>query len=312
MYHKADFKIWNVFITKAKNATFLFHRDFMEYHKDRFNDFSLMVFEQEKLIAVLPANKVGNEVFSHQGLTYGGLVLENSIGGALVEIIFQQILDFLNKNLIANLYLKPIVSIYQKAAAFEMEYLLVLKGATLYRRDMNLAINFSHPVLISKSKLKHHKKDAALVLVVKKEFEFEKFWNSVLIPRLKEKYQVNPVHSLPEIQSLAQKFPDNIFQYNVYLDDEILAGITIFHFGNVIKSQYGATTSKGEKYRALDFLFINLIAHYKEKATYFDMGTVNENNGKTINYGLLKQKEELGCSIYTLDFYKISTNCQIS
>ena len=34
------------------------------------------------------------------------------------------------------------------------------------------------------------------------------------------------------------------------------------------------------------------------------MGTVTEENG-TYNKGLLKQKEELGCSIYTQDFYEL-------
>ena len=68
-YQESDYTNWNSFIGQAKNATFLFHRDFMEYHKDRFEDFSLMIFEGEKLVAVLPANRVGDIVFSHQGLT---------------------------------------------------------------------------------------------------------------------------------------------------------------------------------------------------------------------------------------------------
>ena len=48
-YQENDYEIWNAFIGQAKNATFLFHRDFMEYHKDRFEDFSLVIFEDEKL-----------------------------------------------------------------------------------------------------------------------------------------------------------------------------------------------------------------------------------------------------------------------
>ncbi|MFT7164355.1 MAG: hypothetical protein ACI9CZ_000928, partial [Flavobacterium sp.] len=73
-YQESDYANWNAFIGQAKNATFLFHRDFMEYHKDRFQDNSLIVSYKDKWIGVMPANKVGNETFSHQGLTYGGLV----------------------------------------------------------------------------------------------------------------------------------------------------------------------------------------------------------------------------------------------
>lgn len=68
-YKSEDKVIWNEFVSTAKNATFLFNRDFMDYHKDRFEDFSLMCFEKEKLVGVLPANILGDTVYSHQGLT---------------------------------------------------------------------------------------------------------------------------------------------------------------------------------------------------------------------------------------------------
>ena len=74
-YTSKDFAIWNAFSSTAKNATFLFHRDFMEYHQDRFQDFSLLVFEEDKLVSILPANRVGDTVFSHQGLLMVDLFL---------------------------------------------------------------------------------------------------------------------------------------------------------------------------------------------------------------------------------------------
>ena len=49
-YESKDYQDWNAFIGKAKNATFLFNRDFMEYHKERFDDFSLLIFVDEKLV----------------------------------------------------------------------------------------------------------------------------------------------------------------------------------------------------------------------------------------------------------------------
>jgi hypothetical protein len=91
-YEAKDYSLWNTFINEAKNATFLFHRDFMEYHKDRFDDFSLMVFDKEKLVAILPANRVGDTVFSHQGLTYGGLIYSDKLKLAGVLNVFQTVL----------------------------------------------------------------------------------------------------------------------------------------------------------------------------------------------------------------------------
>lgn len=64
------------FIATATNATFLHNRDYMEYHSDRFEDFSLMAYDNHShLIGVLPANRTNNELWSHQGLTYGGWLM---------------------------------------------------------------------------------------------------------------------------------------------------------------------------------------------------------------------------------------------
>ncbi|MFV8442799.1 FemAB family protein [Flavobacterium sp. LB2P44] len=303
-YRESDCKNWNAFIGEAKNATFLFHRDFMEYHKDRFEDFSLMIFENEKLVAVLPANRVGAIVYSHQGLTYGGLVYSHKINGEKVAAILDSLLSFFKENRILSFYYKPIPLFYASKGNAELDFFMLKKGAFLDKKEMNLAINLAMPLTISKSKLKHFRKKEQLDLELVEESHFKSFWESVLVPRLLEKFGSKPVHTLQEITVLKKKFPTNIKQFSVYYQDEIVAGITIFETETVVKSQYGATTKKGEELRALDFLFLNLIQKYKsEGKLFFDMGIVNAANQKGFHAGLLKQKEELGCSVYSQDFY---------
>jgi hypothetical protein len=298
--------LWNDFVTKAKNATFLFHRNFMEYHEDRFLDYSLIVETENKWVAVLPANSVENQVFSHQGLTYGGLVYDAKLDVEKVRLVVDSVFDFLRKQEKNNLIYKPILPFYTQNSSEEIAYFLFYNNAKLYRKDLNLAIDFTKKWSVSKSKMKHFRRISTLDLEIRQDQNFEVFWNAVLIPRLKEKHQTKPVHSLAEIKKLAHQFPENIVQYNVYFEDEIVAGITLFHFSNGIKSQYGATTILGEKMRALDFLFITLIEAFKDEVDFFDMGTVTEDNATGYNPGLLKQKEELGCSVYTQDFYTLS------
>jgi hypothetical protein len=298
--------LWNDFVTKAKNATFLFHRNFMEYHEDRFLDYSLIVETENKWVAVLPANSVENQVFSHQGLTYGGLVYDAKLDVEKVRLVVDSVFDFLRKQEKNNLIYKPILPFYTQNSSEEIAYFLFYNNAKLYRKDLNLAIDFTKKWSVSKSKMKHFRRISTLDLEIRQDQNFEVFWNVVLIPRLKEKHQTKPVHSLAEIKKLAHQFPENIVQYNVYFEDEIVAGITLFHFSNGIKSQYGATTILGEKMRALDFLFITLIEAFKDEVDFFDMGTVTEDNATGYNPGLLKQKEELGCSVYTQDFYTLS------
>ncbi|RZS91893.1 acetyltransferase (GNAT) family protein [Aquimarina brevivitae] len=299
-YTPAHYEQWNSFVADAKNGTFLFHRDFMEYHSDRFEDHSLLFFHKEQLRAVLPANRVGDTLYSHQGLTYGGLVLHDC-GGKTVRDIFQQLCTYLKGKGFKKLEVKAIPLFYHQQPANELYFEIIDKGGQLFRRDLNLAIDYRNELKIHKSKVKHFRKRQELGFTVLETPDVTPFWNEVLIPRLQEKHQVHPVHTVAEMNCLRSKFPKNIKQYEIWLDDKLLAGITTFETDTVVKSQYGATTALGEKHRALDYLFITLIEKYKDLGyRYFDMGTVTEGN-----MGLLKQKEELGCAIYTQDFYEL-------
>lgn len=299
-YQSEDAVIWNEFVANAKNATFLFHRNFMEYHSDRFHDFSLLIFdEKQNLKAILPANRVGDTLFSHQGLSYGGLVFEKKHNPILTSKIMDAVCLFLIENEFKEVQIKIIPIIYSELSTQEFDHYLFNSGATLSNREMNLIIDLRNSWNLSKSKLKHFRKSDPN-LEIREENDFSMFWEKVLTPRLSEKFNTKPLHSLNEIQYLKKKFNSNIMQFSVYFDEELVAGITIFKFGNVVKSQYGATTNTGEKLRALDFLFINLIEKFRDEEFYFfDMGTV------TNNEGLLNQKVELGCSVYNNDFYTL-------
>ena len=103
-YQSSHYEDWNTFVANAKNATFLFHRDFMDYHKERFEDYSLLVFDaKDKLVAVLPAHKIESTLYSHQGLTYGGLILNQKIILSQVILITKSILKYLQKSDISKL-----------------------------------------------------------------------------------------------------------------------------------------------------------------------------------------------------------------
>lgn len=307
-YQPDDYTIWNTLVTQSKNGTFLFHRDFMEYHQDRFEDFSLLVFDsQSKLTAIVPANIVENEVFSHQGLTYGGIVLKRNCGGHALKAILDAILQFLKNNSIRTFVVKSLPPFYSSIGNVGLDYFLFQSGAEIYRRDMNLMIDYSRPYQIHPSKVKQLKKFDGLDLVIREETSFKTFWEAVLIPRLEQRHKAKPVHTLAEIEKLKAFFPKKIRQFSIYEGRNILAGITVFEFDGGVKSQYGATTDRGEDLRAMDYLFMYLIEKFKnEGKKFFDMGIVNENEGKFYNAGLLKQKEELGCCIYNQDYYKIS------
>ena len=83
---------WNDFVAKSRQGTFLFDRNYMDYHQDRFHDHSLMIFYNGKLCALLPANEVVDKtLISHQGLTDGGLLTCNKMTAAITCQVFEAI-----------------------------------------------------------------------------------------------------------------------------------------------------------------------------------------------------------------------------
>lgn len=304
-YEPKDSDNWNAFIGQAKNTTFLCHRDFMDYHKDRFQDYSLIVFDKEKWIAVLPANSVGNEVFSHQGLSYGGLVYGEKIKLASVIAILKSVLCFLNENKIEKLQLKLVPSIYHQKPAEELNYAMFLAEAQLIRRDSLAVIDLTKKNSMSKLRKRGVQKGISNDFVIKEVDYFDDFWNEILIPNLAKKHQAKPVHSLQEITKLKASFPENIRQFNVYENEIIVAGTTIFESENVAHCQYISGNEDKNELGGLDLLFYHLITEVFQNKHFFDFGISNENQGRKLNNGLSYWKESFGASTIVHDFYEV-------
>lgn len=308
-YSSAYYSIWNEFVAQAKNATFLFHRDFMEYHQDRFEDYSLLIFDdKDKLVAVLPANRVEDKVYSHQGLTYGGFIFNDKIILSKTLEVVKETLIYLNEKGIKAINLKLVPTIYHKIPSNEIDYILFLLEAKLYRRDTIAIVDLENKLPISRIRKRGIDKGIKKGLVVREVESFEDFWNKILIPNLQNKYEAKPVHSLEEIIYLKSKFPKLIKQYNVYHDTEIVAGITVFEKERVIHPQYvSGNESFNNELGSLDFLYNHLINNVYASKKYFDFGISNENQGKNLNETLHYFKESFGARTINQDFYEVKT-----
>ncbi len=306
-YTSTDKQEWNDFVSKAKNATFLFHRDFMEYHQDRFDDYSLIIEDDKNWVAVLPANRVGDTLFSHQGLTYGGLIIKDKLKLEKVIFVLKNILKKLELDGFKILNTKEIPLIYCNGFTDEFSYALFLADAKTIRKDTLAVIDYSHPIKLSKDRLEGVKRGQKNHLIVKEENDFTSFWNTILIPNLSFKHQTKPVHSLDEIQNLKSKFPLHIRQFNVYKEDELVGGTTIFESENVAHSQYISANSSKNELGTLDFLHHHLITEVFKNRKFFDFGISNEEQGMKLNGGLSYWKESFGAYILTQDFYEVET-----
>jgi hypothetical protein len=277
----------------------------MDYHKDRFKDHSLLLYKKEKLIALFPANQRDNVLYSHQGLTYGGLLFNEHLKLRDVTQCLKLILEYLQGNTIEKLHIKLLPSIYNPIPFDEMQYLLFILEAKLARRDALSVVHMQHRPKLSKDRIAGNKRAVKHDLKIKEVDTFDEFWNEILIPNLHQKHGATPVHTLAEIQHLKAYFPNHIRQFNVYKGDTIVAGTTIFETKYVAHSQYISGNKDKNNLGSLDFLHLYLLNEVFQYKMYFDFGISNENQGKNINEGLHYWKEGFGARTITQDFYEI-------
>ena len=280
----------------------------MEYHQDRFDDYSLLVYKKDKLVGLLPANIKGNVVYSHQGLTYGGLILFKQASFEEAFGAFKVVLQFLHDNEVETLELKIIPSIYNKLPSDEVNYLMFQVKGNVTIKDVLSVIDQGNKLpIVSSNRKRGIKKAESKNLVVKEVNDFDAFWNEILIPNLQHTHKVSPVHTLEEITLLKSRFPQNIRQFNVYHNDVIVGGTTIFETERVAHAQYISANQSRQELGTLDMLFNVLVNDVFKDKSYFDFGISSENQGQQINQGLLSWKESFGSRSVVQEFYSVST-----
>ncbi|MBT2621807.1 GNAT family N-acetyltransferase [Chryseobacterium sp. ISL-6] len=306
-YHVTQKVIWDTFIRESKNGLFFFERDYMDYHADRFTDHSLIFIKKDQIIAAFPANEIDKEIFSHSGLTYGSLVISEKTKTVEVLEIFTLLINYYKNSGFSKLLYKAIPSIFFEQPSQEDLYALFLNNAQLIRRDISSVLPIQNRLPLANSPARRYKKCSKLNLEIKENKNFENYW-TLLTNVLASNHGAKPVHSLQEIQQLAEKFPNNIKLYEVTENEELLSGTLIFDFGKVLHTQYLANSEKGREIGALDYLIVKLLEEQFQDRPYFSFGISTENQGRFLNEGLINQKEMYGGRAICNDFYEITLN----
>lgn len=301
-YNPTQEKTWNEFVANSKNATFLFNRNYMDYHAERFVDNSLMFFEEGNLVALLPANLKDGALYSHQGLTYGGLITNSKMRITLMLNIFDELLIYLRQNHVTQFIYKTIPQFYSSQPAEEDLYALFKNGAQLFRRDISSVVNLKDKIRFSELRRRMIKKAQAQNLEVKESEDFKKFYD-LLEQNLQSKHMVHAVHSAQEIEKLSKSFPQNIKLYACFKDEEMLAATWVFINKNTIHLQYITSSETGRDLGALDLVIDHLLNQKFLDLNYFDFGISTKDDGKFLNEGLIAQKEMFGGRAFCYDQY---------
>ena len=297
---------WNAFVEGAKNATFLFDRNYMDYHADRFADHSLMFYRRHRLCGLLPANALSDGTLSsHQGLTYGGLIVNGEATARLVADMMRLLNDYLRGEGFAKVVYKALPWIYHDLPAEEdLHALTHVCGAWLVRRDLSSTIFINgHIRRFDESRRSGLRKAERARLQVEESTDYQGFWK-VLTDNLSERFHVSPVHRLDEMLLLVSRFPSHIRLFVVRRGNDILGGTVLYLTKHVVHTQYISASAEGKKLGALDLLFHYLLNDYDFGRSFFDFGTSASDAPSGVNAPLLFQKEGFGGRGICYDTYE--------
>ena len=295
---------WNLFVAASKNGTFLFDRRFMDYHSDRFCDHSLLVYRDQRLYALLPANQKDDTLVSHGGLTYGGLVTDSRCSAKGVLDAFTAINEYLRQQGFRHVVYKAVPWIYHQLPAEEDLYALTsVCHARLTIRDISSAIIGDRKMRFSESRKSGIRKAHRQGLTVAESTDFAAFWQ-ILNENLTGKYGVRPVHSVAELELLHSRFPEKIRLYMAFDGETPVGGTLLFLTPQVLHTQYISANAFGKQHGAIDLLFDHLINNTYKDYPYIDFGKSTVSDSADLNEQLIFQKEGFGARAVCYDTYE--------
>jgi hypothetical protein len=296
---------WDQFVADSKNGTFLFLREYMEYHADRFTDASLVIADDGgRPLALLPASRAGATVTSHAGLTYGGLVLGATATTVEVLAACDALVAHLRAHGVERLVYKTVPHIYHRLPAEEDRYALFRLGARRVRSDVLAVACPGRARVVQERRRRGVGKARRAGLAVRPSVDLQAFWR-ILEANLSARHQVRPVHTVEEMTLLRGRFPDHIRLFGAFAGAALHAGVLIYESARVAHAQYIAASEAGREDGALDLLFEHLISEVYREKEYFDFGISTEEGGQRLNEGLIAHKEGFGARAVVHDFYEL-------
>ena len=295
---------WDEYVAKARNATFLFYRNYMDYHSDRFKDYSLLFFKKGKIHSILPAHQVGKTLCSHFGLTYGGLIMNIHVTISDVCQLFEELNVYLRLKGFEKVQYRPIPWIYHLHPSEEDLYAIFWKcKAYLSLRNIGTTIFMQQKMRWRKDHLRRLKKAHQNGVTVVRDASLSEFWE-VLNENLEKRFGAKPVHTLQEMELLKSRFPENIIQYNAYRNGHIIGGLTFYITQQVVHGQYSSTNDEGKEFGAMEAIYEQIMYHDYPDYPYLDFGSSTEQQGAWINEGLIAHKEGYGGRGVVYDTYE--------
>ncbi len=293
----------------------MFHsRKFLSYHpEDRFEDASICVIKNKKILAILPAvivEREGKKVLSsHGGASYGGFVYKSNLNFKEAFDLVEILLDHGKKLKCDRIQLTPPPIIYQSKYSNYIDFALVKNDFQYVKRDVSSVVQLDIP---KDELLTTYRAEArtAVKKSIKSGVEiiecdrFEDYYK-ILEKNLKMRHNVKPTHSLDELLKLKKMFPDKVRLWGAFVGDTLIAGVCNFSANSkVVLAFYISHDEDYQEYRAVNLLFYEIMKKYQEENYKFlDFGIFTVNMDP--NWGLARFKENFGArGIFRDTYYK--------
>jgi hypothetical protein len=305
-YNESHRNAWENLVDGSYNGTFMHKRAFIDYHNDRFEDASLVIYNNEKICGVFPAVKYEDKVISHPGLAIGGLVYNDRVRGYDLLDILIKIKEYYNY---LPIIYKTTPSEFQRHSVSDDIWALYNLKAKKISCELSSVLN---PLTTNyeywpdkKAELSHLKNNIVLSAMNLSDIDLVKeFWEKVLTPNM-AKYNIKPTHTPEDIQYLYNKFP--VFIKGLLARHEsgkMLGGLIIFRFNKCYHVQYSVTNSKGRALNALTVLHHYMIETLPSDIHFYSFGKSTEDSGHKLNSNLYYYKNGFGGGSMNYDTYE--------
>ena len=285
-YTPEDKPEWNNFISQTYNATFLHNRNYMDYHQERFQDSSLMLYKNGRLTALLPAHIKDNELFSHNGLTYGDLLMSKKAKTGLKMELLEALLNYLNEKGITSWNIKAIPSFFHQVSDESLAYLYSQKGAIIEKNLAFFLVDKANYHLNKNRQRNIRKATEGNDLRISYEKDnLKEYWH-IVEENLRLNHQSKPVHNFSEMQYLMKQFPENIQLATIFNEKKMLGGVILYQINGCLHFQYINSIVDESARNSIDYLVNEIIKKNIDKYTAISFGTA-ENKDRQINKELV-------------------------
>jgi len=311
----ADTPLWETFVASANNGTLFHERKFLGYHPTgRFTDHSLILEKGGKPKGLFPAveikEAVGRSLVSHQGSSYGGIVVQQNLTFQESYDLVEALCEYARKQGFQRVQMTLPPAIYQHTVSNYLDFSLIKHGFTYKKRDVSSMLNIesSPEKNLERFAASHRtavRKAIKQEVSVRESEDWSDFYD-LLQENLKIRHNVQPTHSLEELMQLKVLYPDQIKLFGAYWEEKLIAGVVNFSANSdVVLAFYISHKEEYQHLRAVNLLFYEIITWcHLNDFQYLDFGIFTVNMEP--NFGLGRFKENFGASGVFRDTFELN------